>query len=355
MTTAANCCPRCGIELPAGKSAGLCDRCRPPSGQGSTHASSGAPPGTTPTKIGGYDILSVLGEGGMGTVYLARDTVLNRDVALKVLKPDVYSADFAERLADEAIVTGKLAHPGIVPVHQLGFDETWGPWYTMKLVQGRPLADVLEGLRDRRPRDEEAWPLPALLAVFARICEAIAFAHYNDVVHRDLKPGNIMLGEFGEVLVLDWGLARVLGEGRKRKETKLVAPAEGGLTRDGVIVGTPGYMSPEQAAGMGTLVGPPSDVYSLGTILYEMLTLQPPVDTSDPDEALRATLKGDITPVQKRGPGRFAPRALCQIVEKAMDGDPARRYPTARELARSIDEFLAGRVPWREVAEGKGA
>lgn len=309
-----------------------------------------------PSRIGSYDILSVLGEGGMGTVYLAHDPVLDRDVALKVLRPDVFSAEFAERLSEEAIVTGRLAHPGIVPVHQLGYDKTWGPWYTMKLVQGRPLSDILEGLRERKPREEEAWPLTALLGAFARVCEAIAFSHFNDVVHRDLKPGNIMLGEFGEVLVLDWGLARTLGEKRKRGETKqIVAPAEGGLTRDGIIVGTPGYMSPEQAAGMGTLVGPPSDVYSLGTILYEILTLQPPVDTSDPDEALRATLKGEITPVHKRGPGRFAPRALCQIVEHAMDADPARRYPTARELARAVDEFLAGRVPWRDVSEGKGA
>ncbi len=309
-----------------------------------------------PSRIGNYDILSVLGEGGMGTVYLAHDPVLDRDVALKVLRPDVFSAEFAERLSEEAIVTGRLAHPGIVPVHQLGYDKTWGPWYTMKLVQGRPLSDILEGLRDRKPREEEAWPLTALLGAFARVCEAIAFSHFNDVVHRDLKPGNIMLGEFGEVLVLDWGLARTLGEKRKRGETKqIVAPAEGGLTRDGIIVGTPGYMSPEQAAGMGTLVGPPSDVYSLGTILYEILTLQPPVDTSDPDEALRATLKAEIIPVHKRGPGRFAPRALCQIVEHAMDADPAKRYPTARELARAVDEFLAGRVPWRDVSEGKGA
>ncbi len=315
-----------------------------------------AMPQGQPSRIGTYDILSVLGEGGMGTVYLAHDPVLDRDVALKVLRPDVFSAEFAERLAEEAIVTGRLAHPGIVPVHQLGYDKTWGPWYTMKLVQGRPLSDILEGLRERKPREEETWPLNALLSAFARVCEAIAFSHFNDVVHRDLKPGNIMLGEFGEVLVLDWGLARTLGEKRKRGETKqVIAPAEGGLTRDGIIVGTPGYMSPEQAAGMGTLVGPPSDVYSLGTILYEILTLQPPVDTSDPDEALRATLKGEITPVHKRGPGRFAPRALCQIVEHAMDADPARRYPTARELARAVDEFLAGRVPWRDVSEGKGA
>ena len=315
-----------------------------------------AMPQGQPSRIGTYDILSVLGEGGMGTVYLAHDPVLDRDVALKVLRPDVFSAEFAERLSEEAIVTGRLAHPGIVPVHQLGYDKTWGPWYTMKLVQGRPLSDILEGLRERKPREEEAWPLTALLSAFARVCEAMAFSHFNDVVHRDLKPGNIMLGEFGEVLVLDWGLARTLGEKRKRGETKqIVAPAEGGLTRDGIIVGTPGYMSPEQAAGMGTLVGPPSDVYSLGTILYEILTLQPPVDTSDPDEALRATLKGEITPVHKRGPGRFAPRALCQIVEHAMDADPARRYPSARELARAMDEFLAGRVPWRDVSEGRGA
>jgi tetratricopeptide (TPR) repeat protein len=358
MPPAVNCCPRCGTELPAGEVSRLCDRCQPPTAVGKTVPPT---PGTVtpqgqPSKIGGYDILSIAGEGGMGTVYLARDPVLCRDVALKVLRPDVYSAEFAERLSDEAVVTGRLAHPGIVPVHQLGIDPTWGPWYTMKLVQGRPLSDILEGLRDRKSRDEEAWPLNALLGVFARVCEAIAFAHFNDVVHRDLKPGNIMLGEFGEALVLDWGLARVMGEKRKRAETtQIVAPAAGGLTRDGIIVGTPGYMSPEQAAGMGTMVGPPSDVYSLGTILYEIITLHPPVDTGDPDEAIRATLKGEITPVHKRGQGRFAPRALCQIVEHAMEADPAKRYPTARELARAVDEFLAGRVPWRDVAEGKGA
>jgi len=284
----------------------------------------------------------------MGTVYLARDPVLPREVALKVLRPEVVSEELSRRLADEAAVTGRLSHPGIVPVHQFGNDPTWGPWYTMKLVQGRPLSDILQGLRDRNPRDEEDYPTLNLLRVFSRVCTAVAFAHFNNVVHRDLKPGNIMIGEFGETLVLDWGLARCLDAGPEAPRGAVPASTDSAFTRDGIVIGTPGYLSPEQAAGMGSLVRLTSDVYSLGAILYEMLTLQPPVDTGDPDEAIRATLQGRIVPVEKRGPGRSAPRALCQIAAAALDADPQRRYPSAREMSRAIDDFLAGRVPWRD-------
>jgi serine/threonine protein kinase len=355
-------CARCGRELNSERRGNLCERCAPPSSRtGETTLAVEKPEGM-PETIGGLSIVGVLGEGGMGTVYLARDPVLNREVALKVLKPDVFSPEYADRLSGEASLTGRLAHPGIVPVHQLGLDETWGPWYSMKLVQGRPLADVFESLRNRNARDEEDYPLPVLLGIFARVCDAIAFAHFNNVVHRDLKPGNIMLGEFGEVLVLDWGLARVLKPGRAdaakvpaaaAENTPTVAPSA--FSRDGVVVGTPGYMAPEQAAGISSGITPASDVYALGAILYEIITLQPPVDTSDPDEAIRLTLQNRITPVEKRGAGRSAPRLLCQIVNRALRPDPNERFPTARELARAIDDFLAGRVPWREPSEARGA
>ena len=368
MSIAHRVCGQCGQGLSPGDNSQLCPACAletrvdgseiSPEPAAANAAESEGPP--LPAKIGAHEILSVVGEGGMGTVYLARDPILDRQVALKVLRPELLNPDFADRHTGEAIVTGRLAHPGIVPVHQLGVDEKYGPWYTMKLVQGRPFSDVLQGLRERRPEDEEAYTLPVLLGIFQRVCEALAFAHHNQVVHRDIKPGNIMLGEFGEVMVLDWGLARVLDQPTKTRPAASnvqmeVSNLDSSFTRDGIVIGTPGYMSPEQAAGLGTSVGPPSDVYSLGAILYEILTLQPPVDVNDANEAIRATLEGEIVPVQKRGVGRQAPRALCQIVEKAMGATPEIRYPSAMEMARAIDDFIAGRVPWRSAQEERGA
>ena len=313
-----------------------------------------------PQTIAGHEITGILGSGGMGKVFLAKEPVLGREVALKVLKPkDARELLLMHRLLDEAVVTGRLGHPGIVPIYQVGKDPEFGLWYTMKVVEGKSLDDILNDLREELPAAVERYTLPALLDIFKRTCEAVAFAHHHGVVHRDLKPANIMIGEFGEVVLMDWGLARMPDE---NAEHEMLAPAsamllanEAGVdsqkrTSVRTIKGTPGYMSPEQAR--ADPAGPPSDVYALGAILYQILTKRLPVDGRGVQELLAKTVAGQIVPPEKRAGVRGLPKSLCQMAMKALSLDPAARFPTARDFAREVEAFLDGRVPWQIREEG---
>ena len=238
-----------------------------------------------------YAITGELGRGGMGTVYEARDSVLDRPVALKVLTLGEGDAAATERMLREARVMAALEHPGIVPVHDAGTLPDGRVYYAMKLVRGELLA-----------RWAANRPLPDRLRAFQKVCEAAAFAHARGVIHRDLKPGNIMIGSFGEVLVLDWGVSH------RREE-----PAE----PDGVVLGTRAYMAPEQAAGRTNLITERTDVYALGAIL--------------------AFLLGDAAPP--------ASKALGSVAAKAMSPEPVARYRDAAELAAEVGRFLDGGVP----------
>lgn len=278
---------------------------------------------------------SLHASGGVGNVWLARDSSIGRDVALKELQSA--NSVSQHRFLREAKITGQLEHPGVVPVYELGRDpQTGRPFYIMRFIRGRTLSDVARAFHlNRRPGWHESMELVNLLAAFVSVCNTIAFAHSHGIVHRDLKGENIIVGEFGEVIVLDWGLAkRVDEEEETRSPTDLDPVAYASRTLMGQVVGTPAYMAPEQARGELHLIGPPADIFGLGAILYEILTGQPPfVGETVTAVLLQATL-GVIVPPHEIWPE--VPIGLEAACLKAMSKEPADRFATALALGQEI-------------------
>jgi serine/threonine protein kinase/Tfp pilus assembly protein PilF len=305
-----------------------------------------------PRRVNNYELLEVIGRGGMGVVYRARHVPLERFVALKLVRRVSLENDEALRFIAEAQVTGQIEHPNIVPVHEVGTDERGRPYFVMKLVRGRSLSQILVALEKRDPATLKGFPVRRLLGIFCDVCQAVAFAHSKGVVHRDLKPGNVMIGDFGEVLLMDWGLAKKIGapEGATERPP--------GSTRDGqvhtvrdhhhdtsarFVAGTPEYMSPEQALGEPSALQPRSDVYSLGAMLFELLTFRPP--HLDPDTT-RLIVKVTNTRAEFPLPGPYRPRvhkALRAIALKALAINPEERYRDALDLMQDIRAFTEDR------------
>ena len=283
---------------------------------------------------GRYELAGVHARGGLGRVVKAHDRRLHRTVAIKELLQRTPSAE--ARFVREALITARLEHPGIVPVHEAGRWPSGDPYYSMKLVSGRTLKELIHA---RASLDERLALVPHVLAV----AEAIAYAHSQQVIHRDLKPANVIVGDFGETVVVDWGLAKDLTGALPEMEAE---PAAGpaarrpGATAAGNVMGTPSYMSPEQARG-GELDAR-TDVYSLGAILYEVLAGVPPHTGETAAEILESALGGTPRPIEDRQPG--APPDLIAIVHKAMARDAATRYPSAVELAEDIRRFQTGQL-----------
>jgi tRNA A-37 threonylcarbamoyl transferase component Bud32 len=248
-----------------------------------------------------FRILRFHREGGLGRVYLARDEELGRDVALKEIRPDKIAADLRGRFILEAEINGGLEHPGIVPVYSLGSYGDGRPFYAMRFVEGDSLKEAIESYHKDHPRpDPAAVEFRKLLGRFIDVCEAIAFAHSKGVLHRDLKPHNVMLGRFGETLLIDWGLAKAtglrepIGPSAADRETTLVPPSGSGHAPTLGVLGSPPYMSPEQAAGDAGSFGPATDVYGLGAILFALLTGEPPVEGRTTEEILDRVRRGAI-------------------------------------------------------------
>lgn len=300
-----------------------------------------------PTSNDRFELLEPHARGGLGEVYLAHDRELNREVAVKRLQErHAGSADSRIRFLVEGEITGRLEHPGIVPVYGMGMSDDGRPYYAMRFIKGRTLRDAIVSLHSRDSISEDEWriELRHLLSRFIAVCNAIEYAHSRGVIHRDLKPGNIMLGKYGETLVVDWGLAKasVLGEEPvpKAGEPILVPSSLSGSseTLPGSAIGTPGYMSPEQAKGAREAVGPASDIYSLGVTLYVLLTGQEPFDATDVGHAMAKVQSGDFIPPQQRRSG--VPAALNAVCVKAMSLSPGDRYPSCAALARDIELWL---------------
>jgi serine/threonine-protein kinase len=277
-------------------------------------------------------------------VWLARDASVGRDVALKELRPErVGNPTVWARFLKEAQVTGQLEHPGIVPVYEVGCrTEDKQPFYTMRFVRGRTLAEATAAYHRRRATGE-AGPLELreLLTAFVGVCNAVAYAHSRGVLHRDLKPQNVILGDYGEVIVLDWGLAKLMDR-PDDEAAPLDLPTDGQAewTMQGQVLGTPAYMAPEQAEGRLDLLGPASDVHGLGAILYEILTGQPPFQGDDTTAVLRKVVHE--TPPRPRSLTKGTPKALEAVCLKALAKKPAARYGTAKELAADVQRWLAG-------------
>jgi serine/threonine protein kinase len=302
-----------------------------------------------------YEFLDLIGEGGMGKVYGVRDPKLNRFMALKVLHSHRTDPAVVSRFIEEAQVTAQLQHPGIVPVHQLGKLEDGRIFFTMPEVNGETLsagiADLHEASADGEWRaGNRGWTLRRLLSVFSQICDAVAYAHSREFIHRDLKPSNIMMGAHGEVRVLDWGIAKVLGSSPLESSQHAFRPITTSRsesedhTSAGAIIGTLNYMAPEQVSGNAEDLDARCDVFALGAVLYQILTGSAP-------------FKGNgmaIMYARSKGPPSLAdnpsgkhlrlPDGLAEICERAMALNREDRHPNAGALGRATSDWLDGVV-----------
>jgi eukaryotic-like serine/threonine-protein kinase len=284
--------------------------------------------------LDGYAFGEVIGQGGIGEVRAAHDLRIGRDVAIKRLRADNPAPDEVNRFLREARIQARLDHPAIPPVHELGAGPDGKPFFTMKRLVGQTMTDQLASPEPNRQR---------LLRAFAEVCQAIDFAHARGVVHCDLKPGNIMVGEYGDVYVIDWGLSRVVGEAVTEVVTDDIDSLD---TKSGDILGTPGYMAPEQLQRADS--GRPADIYALGSILFEILAGEP-LHPRGPT-AIASTVGNEaVTSAAKRRPDRAVPPELDGLCVAMLAVDPTSR-PTARRVADRVQAYLDGD---RDVARRK--
>ncbi len=321
----------------------LVDRRAPPAAPASAAAATPAPAAGSPR----YVIVGTAGKGGMGTVRVARDVALLRKVALKELALEGAGQESSRaRFVREVQVTAQLDHPNIVPVYGLEVAPGGGPAYAMKLVEGRTFAHLIAETRafyERGALPDEAHSTAARLEHFLKVCDAIAYAHEKGVIHRDLKPANLMLGPHHEVYVMDWGLCRVTARPEKDEaRDAAVSVAAAGATLQGAIMGTPAYMSPEQALGRQRELGPASDQCALGLILYELVTLRVPYEGDTLVEVLSRAADARRGPWRHVGEREAIAPELQAIVERATRKDPAARYPSVAALAADLRRYMRG-------------
>ena len=306
---------------------------------------------TDGNRINAYGTLSTIGFGGHGAVFAAREPGLNREVALKILRPEFRgNPRYLESFIREARITAQIGHPNIIPVHHLGIFDDVGVYFTMKRVEGETLRSMLKKLQNGDPEYRRKYSLNRRLEIFLAIGQGVAYAHSRGVLHRDLKPSNIMLGDYGEVLVMDWGLAQYRAEkdtsegiSRLRLDAEIDVPDEEELPASQArISGTPAFMAPEQALGLENEVDEKSDQYGLGTILYSLLTLEnAPFDASLKTSALlKQVINGRFVPPRRRAPKLKIPRELEAIVLKAMARHKEDRYSSVEAMLEDVRNFM---------------
>lgn len=300
--------------------------------------------------IGSYQILKRIGKGGMGEVFLAYDTVCGRKIALKRIRADL--VDFPQiqkRFLHEARITSQLIHPAIIPIYTIDC-EGGLIYYSMPYVEGDTLKQILRKARDhevkKNYKKEPHDSIPYLIRHFLQVCQAIAYAHSKEVLHRDIKPENIMVGTYGQIHILDWGLAKALEEGEfpSQKSTSRSSRKNRLLTRLGKVVGTIGYMAPERAMGNSATVQ--TDIYALGVILYQILTLQLPFRRKSLEWFKKHAMKEQLIAPEVMAPYREVPEMLSQTVKKCLAANPGERYESVDELIQSLENYLEGRSEW---------
>lgn len=302
-----------------------------------------------------YLDLGEVGEGGMGSLRRVRDLDLMRQVVVKRLHPELNrDRGIVQRLVEEAQITGQLDHPNIVPVHELGRDERGDRYFSMKLVEGRTLQELIREAGAERLAPDR---LVEFLEILVKVCEAVAFAHSRGVIHRDLKPANIMVGDYGQVYVMDWGIARLSNRLPTDGSTVVVSRDVEGSEPDrpGMLVGTLSYMAPEQAEARHDRLDSRTDVFALGGTLYYLLAGRPPYQGKTQHALLDQALKCEPPDPEEAADGVIVPSRLARIARKAMARDPDDRYPSVKAMKRDLEAFLRGawHLPTRTFQAGE--
>lgn len=305
-----------------------------------------------------YRLIRSIGKGGMGEVFLAHDTHCERVIALKRIRSDLTEHPHVRRrFLKEARITSQLMHPGIIPIYSIR-EETDTAYYTMPFVEGETLKQIIRKARNQEKRSERRNltldSIPALMRIFMTICQAVAFAHTKGVLHRDLKPENIIVGKYGEVLILDWGLAKHMepvGDGEEAAEFEQIDPGAAlhEITRLGKVVGTVAYMAPERALGQKATVQ--TDIYALGAILYQLLTLKSPFQRGTLEEFRASVHTEELQDPIAAAPYRDIPKLLGYVATKCLSVSPHERYHSVDELIYDLENYLEGRSEWFHAAE----
>ncbi|MCM8530538.1 MAG: protein kinase [Lentisphaeraceae bacterium] len=290
----------------------------------------------------------LIASGGMKEIYEVEDQKTGRPVAMAIIK-QLKSKELIEQFIQEARITAGLEHPNIMPVYDIGIESSGQAYFTMKLVTADNLGNIIKNLRKQNKEYLEKYPLNRLLEIFCDICDAVAFAHSKGVLHLDLKPDNIQVGDFGEVLVCDWGLSRFRPDLVKEEGTS-VNYVNGQLTMHGQVFGSPGYMSPEQASSGRETLDHRSDIYSLGCLLYSFLTYQPPFKSDSVEGIIKDTAKGYFTRPAEFSKGKTVPEALDAVCCHSMEYEQEDRYQSALDLKNDIRSFLNGYATFAQQA-----
>jgi serine/threonine-protein kinase len=285
-----------------------------------------------------YSDFAPLAKGGSAILQTCRDSNLGRTVVMKTLHPHLAQNEYMKsRFLREARVTAQLQHPATVPVYEIGHDIEGRLYFTMKRVEGDTLREILDKQTLGDQQAIATYNLDRMLGIVIQVCNALSYAHNHGVVHRDVKPENILIGSYGEVILLDWGVAKVWANDEDELNQKEMEHEV--LTDPGQRPGTPLYMSPEQIRGGGDSIDARTDVYGIGAVLYEVLTLKEPHRGENINETFEMILKEETVPPEKRAPKRQIPKRLSAITMKALEKDSANRYQTMQEFIDELRDF----------------